>query len=90
MATAAGAGRIRRTDAVTWPRSAEFISTLPRATMIALVSDWVSATPDEQQTIEATLQQLQQDPEFFGPELTERLLKALESGKFTEALREEL
>ena len=90
IATVAGAGRIRRTDAVTWPRSAEFISTLPRATMISLVSGWVSASPDEQQTIETTLSQLQQDPEFFGPELTERLLKALESGKFIEALREEL
>ncbi len=90
VATAAGAGRIRRTDAVTWPRSAEFISTLPRANMISLVSGWVNASPDEQQTIESTLSQLQQDPEFFGPELTDRLLKALESGKFTEALREEL
>jgi len=89
VAVAAGTGRIRRTEATTYPRSAEFLSTLPRAHMISLVSNWVEATPDEQQTIEATLQQLQEDPEFFGPEITEKLQEALDNGNLTEALRQE-
>ncbi len=90
VATALGAGRIRRSEAEALPRLAEFVSTLPRATMISLATNYINASPDEQQTIDATLQQLQQDPGFFGPEISDKLLKAFESGNLTKALREEL
>ena len=88
-AAAAGAGRIRLGE-TTLPRIAEIVSTLPRAVTLSTLSSYMGATPDEQNTIEATLNQIQQDPEFFGPEITEKLLKAMESGNLVEALREEL
>ena len=89
VASIAGAGRARGTkfDEVL-PRVAEIVSTIPRATMISFATGYINATPDEQQTIDATLQQLQQDPEFFGPEIAEKLLKAFESGNLVKALRE--
>jgi len=89
IAAAMGGGRIRRSDMSQYPRIGEFISTLPRANMIRLVTDYVEATPDEQQTIDATLEQLRQDPEFFGEEISEKLLSAFENGNLVEALREE-
>jgi len=91
VATAAGTGRLRGTAfSSKYPIVAETFSTLPRATMLSFLSDYVEASPDEQQTIDATLSQIQQDPEFFGPEITQRLNDALEGGTLVEALRESL
>ena len=88
LSTVAGAGRLRGgVLAESLPKRLDALATIPRAVSISLLEDYINATPDEQQTIDATLQQLQQDPEFFGPEITARLLKAMEDGNLTEALR---
>jgi len=85
----AGAGRLRGGAlAESLPKFTDALATIPRATSISLLEDYINATPDEQQTIDATLQQLQQDPEFFGPEITNKLLKAMQDGNLTSALRE--
>lgn len=87
--TLAGAGRLRQgTLADNWPKITEAISSIPRARSIAVLEDYMNATQDEQQTIDATLKQLQIDPNFFGPEISDRLEKAFESGNLTQALRE--
>ncbi len=89
VSTLAGAGRLRGGDlAKSLPKFMDALATTPRAISISLLQDYLNATPDEQQTIDATLEQLQQDPEFFGPEITDRLLKALQAGNLTQALRE--
>jgi len=62
---------------------------IPNESMFALVEDYFGASPDEQQTIDATLSQIQQDPEFFGPEITKLIMEALARGNLTEALRQE-
>ncbi len=85
----AGAGRLRGGDlAKNLPKFTDALATIPRATSISLLQDYLNATPDEQQTIDATLQQLQQDPGFFGAEITNKLLKAMQDGNLTKALRE--
>ena len=90
-ATIAGGGRIRGNAlSENWPRVADLLSTMTRAQSISLLNGYLTATPDEQQTIDATLDKLQRDPGFFGTEIEARLLKALEDGNFAAALREEL
>jgi len=90
-AAAAGSGRLRgKSLAENWPRFADAVATIPRATSISLLNNYLKATPDEQQTIDATLQQLQQDPNFFGPEITEKLQSGFENGNLVELLRQEL
>lgn len=89
VSAVAGAGRLRGGDlAKNLPKFTDALATIPRATSISLLQDYLNATPEEQQTIDATLKQIQQDPEFFGPEITDRLLKALQAGNLTSALRE--
>ncbi len=89
VSTLAGAGRLRGGDlAKNLPKLADALATIPRATSISLLEDYLNATPDEKKTIDATITQLQQDPEFFGPEITNKLLKAMQSGNLTSALRE--
>jgi len=89
VSTLAGAGRLRGGDlAKNLPKLTDALATIPRATSISLLEDYLNATPDEQQTIDDTLEQLQRDPDFFGPEITERLLKAMQDGNLTEALRQ--
>ena len=89
VSTLAGAGRLRGGDiAKNLPKFTDALATSPRATSISLLKDYFNATPDEQNTIDATLTQLQQDPGFFGPEITNKLLKAMQAGNLTSALRE--
>ena len=85
LSTAAGAGRLRSSN---MPEIADAIATLPRAASISMLGDYLRASSEEQQTIDATLKQLQQDPDFFGPEITEKLNSGLENGKLVEILRE--
>jgi len=90
-ATAVGTGRFRgRNLAENWPRFTDAVAAIPRTSMISLISDYNKANPEEQQTINQVLQQLQQDPEFFGPEITEKLQQGFENGNLLELLREEL
>ena len=90
VATATGAGRIRPGDAAKYTRSAEFLSTLPRAATISMLTEYVNASPEEQQTIEATLEQITEDPNFFGPEITETLRSGIQDGTIVQKFREPL
>ena len=89
---AVGGGRLRGNKG-TFERKnaaiADAVQSIPRTSLIAFAGDYFDATPDEQQTIDATLQQLGEDPEFFGPEISDKLNTAILEGNLLEALRQE-
>ena len=90
VSTLMGAGRARPGDTEKYKRVAEFFSTMPRASMLSFLTSYIEAPQDEQETVDAILLQINQDPEFFGAEITERLQKAFDEGTLLETLREEL
>jgi hypothetical protein len=87
--TAGGAGRGRGgIISQSWPKIADAFAATPRGTMIALLENYLNASPEEQETVDNVLEQIQRDPEFFGPEITERLSEGFENGNLMEVLRE--
>lgn len=80
-AGALGGGRLRGGEfANRFPKLADAISTLPRASMISLAEEWADADPKQQQRIEAVSQKLASDPEYFGPAEALKLDKAFRNG----------
>ncbi len=89
VSTAAGTGRLRGGKlAEDWPKITDAIATIPRASMISLLEDFVDSPPEDQQTIETVINKLTEDPLFFGKEITPKLQSAMEGGRFAEELRE--
>lgn len=72
------------------PMLIDAIATIPRAASISFITDYTQASPEEKQTVDAVIDRYQQDPEFFGPEITQKLEKAFENGTLVQALREPL
>ena len=93
LATMVGAGRGRGGGGTfdrNMPELVDALATIPRAASISFLIDYTKATPEEQETAKATLNQLRRDPNFFGPEITPVLEKTLETGNLMEALKEPL
>ena len=80
----AGAGRVRGKN---FPILTDAITTIPRASLISFLQDYVSASAEEQASADQVLEKLSTDPEFFGDELTQRLEKAINEGTLMQELR---
>ena len=80
----AGAGRVRGKN---FPILTDAMTTIPRASLISFLQDYVSGTPEAQATVDQVLEKLSTDPEFFGEELTQRLQKAINDGTLMQELQ---
>ena len=80
----AGAGRVRGKN---FPILTDAMTVLPRASMISFLQNYVSASPENQATVDQVIEKLSTDPEFFGEELTQRLQKAINDGTLMQELQ---
>ena len=80
VASAAGTGRARDTKfAEDWPKLMDAIATTPRGAVLSIMEDFVNGSKVEKEKIEMVLNQVAENPEYFG-ESADELQQALEKG----------